>query len=201
MKKLTTFVLSALALITLAGCQNSNSTIADCSKLGTEWTLFQNEDAPISLCYKKEWGEPQYKNKDAREGVQEGNVKYISFTKGDALVSIKSEDYKLLGDHGGGGDTCLVDDEFIMEPCHEESENLKINGHGAEKIFKKTISPYKTGEKYPELETLEYIISDILEDDFYTIKTSLTRGEGFGELTLSDNDKKDLQTLAESLVF
>jgi hypothetical protein len=81
-------------------------SLADCSKLGSSWTLFSNSGTSLSFCYKAPWGNPQLKEEAVDPKVGIGSTWFLTFPTAPSpmlgnqypLISYQTLDYQLLGD-------------------------------------------------------------------------------------------------------
>ena len=84
-------------------------SIADCSKLGTEWELFKNDRTSLSFCYKNIWGNPDFTESgiDQKRWVGTFNsilplrsvIDYKIKTNNFPMIVYSTLDFQLLGDN------------------------------------------------------------------------------------------------------
>lgn len=175
-------------------------SLADCSKLGSSWTLFSSSGTSLSFCYKTSWGGTKLKETEMSPEARIGTIYYISFSKSVnnyPLISYSTPDFQKLGD----SDVPEIIDWKALDFNKSETELARllpsdenaaaqkviINGKQVLKAHSDFISPLSQ----TRIQSVRYFLPDV------TIN-----GENYNLSVLGSPEQEvDLDKLLESMAF
>lgn len=113
---------------------------ADCKSLGDSWELFQSNEASLTFCYKKDWGNPIIDISEPRNDspyVQTGTSHGISFSNGGfPVIEYSTLDYLAKGPdmHSQNWDKIAATMSNPKSSLGDATERIVVNGKQALKV-------------------------------------------------------------------
>ena len=181
--------------------------LADCSKLGSPWTRFENSGTSLSFCYKNSWGSPQLKQETLDPRGGKGSQWFITFPSAPRvksvlgnqypLINYESLDFQLTGDTDGTPFSAWASIDFnksgselarlLFSNENAAVKKLTVNGKQVLKVKSDLIEPLSQERITP----LDYFIPNVVINGT-TYNLHIIGGV---------EQEADLDKLLESMVF